>query len=101
MIIEHITLRPNAESRAALEAAVAEAVPIFKAAKGCLGIEMARGVEDPEAYIILIRWATLEDHTEGFRGSELFTQWRALAGPHFGAPPVVVHFDVTLPATVF
>jgi hypothetical protein len=28
----------------------------------------------------------------GFRQSELFTQWRAIVGPFFAAPPVVEHF---------
>ncbi len=49
-------------------------------------------VERPSVYLFTIRWQTLEDHTEGFRGSELFTQWRALIGPHFDGAPAVEHF---------
>ncbi|EYD77930.1 Antibiotic biosynthesis monooxygenase [Rubellimicrobium mesophilum DSM 19309] len=41
-------------------------------------------------------WASLEDHTVGFRGSEAFTQWRALVSPHFAAPPVVTHSEEVL-----
>jgi hypothetical protein len=37
-------------------------------------------------------WATLEDHTVGFRGSPAFTQWRAQVGPFFATLPVVEHF---------
>jgi heme-degrading monooxygenase HmoA len=50
------------------------------------------GVERPSTYLFTIRWETLEAHIEGFRGSDLFTQWRALIGPHFDEPPVVQHF---------
>lgn len=49
-------------------------------------------VERPQVYLFTIRWTTLEDHTEGFRGSELFTRWRALIGPHFDGAPSVEHF---------
>lgn len=54
----------------------------------------ARGwcVERPSVYLFTIEWQTLEDHTEGFRGSDLFAQWRALIGPHFASPPAVEHF---------
>lgn len=49
-------------------------------------------VERPSVYLFTIRWETLEHHTEGFRGSELFTRWRALIGPHFDGAPTVEHF---------
>jgi hypothetical protein len=31
----------------------------------------------------------------GFRESALFTEWRAIVGPFFAAPPQVEHFDLT------
>lgn len=49
-------------------------------------------VERPGVYAFQIAWATLEDHTVGFRGSDLFTQWRALIGPHFDGVPIVEHY---------
>lgn len=51
-------------------------------------------VERPTVYLFAIRWETLADHVEGFRGGELFAQWRALVGPHFASPPVVEHFAI-------
>lgn len=50
------------------------------------------GVERPSVYLFSIRWETLADHIDGFRGGDLFAQWRALIGAHFTAPPVVEHF---------
>ena len=49
-------------------------------------------LERPNVYLFTIRWETLEHHTEGFRGSDLFTQWRGHIGPHFDGPPTVEHF---------
>lgn len=49
-------------------------------------------VEAPDEFAFVIEWDTLADHTEGFRGGPLFAEWRALIGPHFAAPPTVVHY---------
>jgi heme-degrading monooxygenase HmoA len=51
-------------------------------------------VERPNVYLFTIDWETLEDHTVGFRESELFIRWRELIGTHFDGPPVVEHFSV-------
>lgn len=69
------------------------ATTILPRAHGFLGFE-AHGwcVERPGTFMFTIRWNTLEDHTEGFRGSDLFGEWRALIGPYFAAAPEVEHF---------
>src|SRR5690349_1901780 len=63
MILEmaHIEVKPGAE--AAFEAAVAQAAPLFAAARGCQKMELHRVVEAPSRYILMVRWETLEDHT--------------------------------------
>lgn len=48
--------------------------------------------ERPSVYLFTVRWETLADHVEGFRGGELFTEWRGLISAHFAAPPHVEHF---------
>ena len=69
------------------------ATTVLPQAQGFLGFE-AHGwcVERPDVFMFTIRWNTLEDHTVGFRGGELFTQWRQLIGPFFAEPPHVEHF---------
>lgn len=66
---------------------------VMSRAEGVIGWQQ-RGwcVERPNVYLFEIEWTTLEAHTEGFRGSELFTEWRSIIGPHFDGPPVVEHF---------
>jgi heme-degrading monooxygenase HmoA len=78
----------------AFEAAFAEAKKVVAQAKGFNVIHLHRGVERPSTYLVAIGWDTVEDHMVGFRESELFTQWRALLGPHFANPPAVEHWDL-------
>jgi len=78
------------------ENAFAQAAPLIRGAKGCRKAEMHRGIENPDSFILLAVWDTLEDHMVGFRESAAFTQWRALLGPHFAGPPAVEHYQEPL-----
>ncbi len=97
MVIERcvIDVKPGEEERFA--EVLRDASKVVAQSPGFRGFRAARGIEEPNRFLLLIEWETLEDHTEGFRGSELFTRWRALIGPYFLAPPAVEHYDpVTL-----
>lgn len=76
---------------AQFEAAVSEAKPLFLRAKGCHGIALHRGVENPRQYTLVVEWETVEDHLVGFRESEDFKEWRKLIGPHAEQAPQVHH----------
>ncbi|MRW87225.1 antibiotic biosynthesis monooxygenase [Pseudoduganella sp. FT26W] len=89
--IAAITIKPD--THAAFEAAVTQAVPLFRAATGCLSMRLERAIETPDTYHLVIGWSTLENHTVDFRGSAAFQDWRALVGGFFAGPPNVVHFD--------
>ncbi|MFD2719600.1 antibiotic biosynthesis monooxygenase family protein [Hymenobacter monticola] len=78
----------------AFEEQFAQAELVISQASGYVRHELQRGIETPTKYVLLVRWQTLEDHTEGFRQSALFTQWRALIGPFFATPPAVEHFHL-------
>ncbi|MGQ3673568.1 antibiotic biosynthesis monooxygenase family protein [Xanthobacter sp. TB0136] len=92
--IAEIEVKPGAES--ALEAAVAQAAPLFRRAKGCLSFRLERTIERPQIYRLVVGWQTLEDHMVHFRESEDFQTWRGLAGPHFARPPHVEHVQVAV-----
>ncbi|TNC73702.1 antibiotic biosynthesis monooxygenase family protein [Rubellimicrobium roseum] len=96
MILETAELTVTPGHEAQFEAAVREAIPLFLASRGCRGVRLHRVIETPGLYRLLVDWATLEDHTVHFRGSEAFTQWRALVSPHFAAPPSVTHSEEAL-----
>ena len=95
MILELADIRIPPGQNAAFEEAIGRgATTVIHRAKGFQGYKVHRGIESAERYVLQIWWDTLEDHTIGFRQSELFTEWRAIVGPFFAAPPVVEHFEL-------
>lgn len=75
----------------AFVAGVDESLPLFRAATGFRDLRLVRSIESPDTYRLLIHWDRLEDHTEGFRNSPAFEQWRANVGEFFAGPPRVDH----------
>ena len=95
MILEVADIRIAAGQQAAFEEAIERGLrTVISRAKGFRGFKVNRGVESPERFLLHIFWDTLEDHTVGFRGSDLFAQWRAIVGPFFASPPSVEHFTL-------
>lgn len=75
------------------EEAFWEASQIISKMKGYMNHDLQRCTETSNRYILLVNWQSLEDHTQGFRGSEEYQQWRKLLH-HFYQPfPVVEHFQ--------
>lgn len=86
MVVEYIRSRLADEARGAeLEAAYAEAAKSLDASEHCLRYELARGVEEPQRYILRIEWDSREGHVPGFRASPAFRQFLGAAGPFIGA----------------
>jgi heme-degrading monooxygenase HmoA len=96
MIVEiaQIIVKPGME--ADFEKGVAEAIPVFRRARGCLSMELTRSIEFPSRYRLLVEWETLENHTVDFRGSEDFQIWRGLVSHCFDGAPQVEHVAVAV-----
>jgi len=95
MILELADIRIHPGQNAAFEEAIARGLKtVIHEAKGFQGYKVNRGIESPERYILQVFWATLQDHTVGFRESPAFAAWRAIVGPFFAGPPVVEHFEL-------
>lgn len=90
--MEHGVLPIRPGSEAEFEAAFAKARPLIAAQPGFLGISMSRSVESPNLYLLLVQWDSVEAHTEGFRKSPEFPQWRELLHPFYASAPVIEHF---------
>jgi len=92
MILEHADIRIDPARAVEFEAAILRgASTVIAQAHGFQGFKVNRSLESPGRYILMIYWATLEDHTVGFRASPAFADWRAIVGPFFAQPPVVEH----------
>ena len=95
MILEIADIRVLPGQQAAFEEALQRALStVASQAQGMLGWTVTKGIESPERFMLQIVWATLEDHTVGFRQGPLFAQWRAIIGPFFAQPPQVEHFEL-------
>ena len=97
-ILEHALLDVRPGHEEAFEEAFAQARSIIAASPGFLDLHLTRGVERPSTYLLLVRWRTLEDHTEGFRGSEPYARWRELLHHFYDPFPTVEHFAPVLQA---
>lgn len=95
MILEVADIRIHPGQEAAFDEAIQRGLKeVISQAQGFRGWKVNKGVESPQRYVLMIFWNTLEDHTVHFRQGPLFTQWRAIVGPFFAAPPSVEHFTL-------
>jgi heme-degrading monooxygenase HmoA len=95
MILEIADIRIQPGQQAAFDQAIQRGLTtVIAQAPGFQGYKVNKGLENPERYVLQIFWATLEDHTVGFRQSSAFAEWRAIVGPFFASPPVVEHFEL-------
>lgn len=93
MIVEHALLHVIPHRTDEFEAAFAAATSIISSMPGFVNLTLSRGIEQPHVYLLLVEWERLEDHTEGFRQSDEYQEWKTLLH-HFYEPfPVVSHFD--------
>lgn len=96
MILEVAILDVKSGETAAFEAAFAKAEPIIASMKGYGGHELRRCVENENRYILLVHWERLEDHTQGFRESPQYQEWKRLLHHFYDPFPVVEHYGIPL-----
>jgi heme-degrading monooxygenase HmoA len=90
---EHALLEVIPGQEDAFVEAMEKAKALIAASPGFVSLRVERGMERPGCFLLLVEWEHLEDHTEGFRGSAAYQEWRA-ALHHFYDPfPVVEHFE--------
>lgn len=99
-ILEHATLDVRPGEEQAFESAFAQAQLIIAAARGYLSHRLERCVEHPNRYLLLVEWETLEAHTEGFRGSPQYQQWKALLHHFYDPFPTVLHLRTVFASSV-
>jgi heme-degrading monooxygenase HmoA len=98
VILEHALLPVKPGQEADFERAFATATDIISAVPGFRKLTLSRCLERPGGYLLLVEWDRLEDHTEGFRGSPAYEDWRALLHSFYDPFPVVEHYVGVLTA---
>ena len=93
MILELAILDVRPAETTEFEVAFKEAKAIISAMPGFDHLQLQRCLEDPNRYVLLVRWDRLEDHTEGFRNSPDYQRWRALLHHFYDPHPTVEHYE--------
>lgn len=65
---------------------------IISSMKGYLEHELLKCMEQENQYILIVRWENLKDHTEGFRKSEEYQEWKNLLHHYYEPFPTVEHY---------
>ncbi len=93
MILEVAILDVKPGLQSQFEAAFKEAQAIIASMKGYVSHELKKCLENPQRYILLVNWLTLNDHTVGFRESREYQKWRALLHHFYDPFPTVEHYE--------
>ena len=98
MILEHALLDVVPDQESAFEQAFSQAKSIISSMAGFRSLRLSRCIKNPKRYLLLVEWDSLEDHTEGFRGSAEYEQWRALLHHFYDPFPTVEHYEAVTTA---
>jgi len=93
MILEIATLDIKSGEERNFEESFSKAQAIISQMPGYISHQLQRCVESPNRYVLLVNWGQLEDHTEGFRKSAQYQQWKALLHHFYDPFPSVEHFQ--------
>ena len=95
MILEIAILDIKPEVQSEFKHAFSQAEPIISSMKGYISHELKHCIENKNRYLLMVNWETLEDHTEGFRQSNEYQQWKKLLHRFYEPFPVVEHYKST------
>lgn len=93
MILEIAPLDIVTCKEAEFETAFKQAQHIISAMPGYISHQLHRCLERDSKYILLVQWESVAAHTEGFRKSEAYQEWRSLLHHFYDPFPVVNHYQ--------
>ena len=93
MIIEQAVLNVIPAKTAEFEVALQQALPLISTSAGFQGLEIRRHAKVRHQYLLLMRWDSVEHHTEGFRKSDRYLKWKDLLHGFYDPFPEVSHFE--------
>lgn len=97
MVIEYIRYTVPAERADEFVDAYRRAGAALDADPHCGRYEVARGVEEPEHFVVRIEWDSVEGHEQGFRRSPGFGQFFAAVEPFFAVIDEMKHYQLCTP----
>jgi heme-degrading monooxygenase HmoA len=94
MVLESALLDVVPEQEDAFLAAFAVARPLIAIQPGFRSLSLRRCLDPGRTsrFLLQVEWERLEDHTEGFRRSPEYPQWRELLHRFYSPFPTVEHY---------
>jgi heme-degrading monooxygenase HmoA len=92
MTLEVALLNVKAGEAADFQKSFRQAQHIISASPGYISHELFRCIESENQFLLLVRWQILEDHTEGFRKSAPYAEWKRLLHHYYDPFPTVQHY---------
>jgi len=77
--------------------AFAQAQEIISKMTGYISHQLKRCTENTSRFILLVEWEKLADHTEGFRKSDEYQEWKKLLHHFYDPFPTVEHYGPLTP----
>ncbi len=94
MILEVAVLDVKEGMESEFEEAFSIAQTIISTSRGYVSHQLQKCIEAKSRYLLLVHWERLEDHTEGFRRSDSYQDWKKILH-HFYEPfPQVEHYHL-------
>jgi heme-degrading monooxygenase HmoA len=94
MIVEYIRYAVPVQQGDSFVAAYRSAGEVLDRDPHCLRHEVARGLEEPEHFVVRIEWDSLVGHEQGFRSGPRFAEFFAAVKPFFSAIEEMKHYEV-------
>jgi heme-degrading monooxygenase HmoA len=98
MILEHAVLDVREGSSGEFEATFDLAKSIIADSPGFRSLRLERCLEQPDRYVLLVEWESVEAHEVGFRQSPAYEEWRTLLHHFYPSRPTVQHYQRVLEA---
>jgi len=94
MITEVALFTAAAGKEDELGQAILRGMEVIRQHPACVEARLERCIEQPNQYMLVNIWTSLEAHTQDFRGGPLFAQWRSHITGLFAGQPTVFHYHV-------
>jgi heme-degrading monooxygenase HmoA len=98
VITEHAVLPVIPGQEAEFIETMDRAKAIIASSPGFVSLRVQRCIERPSFFLLLVEWESLEAHTEGFRNSDAYQEWRSMLHHFYDPFPVVEHFETVASA---
>ena len=92
MIVELARLELIPGKSEEFERAFAKAVPYIRNNKGYIEHHLYKYADRSDTYLLEVKWASISDHSEGFRLSENYKHWKELLHHFYDPFPIVEYY---------